>query len=144
MLVESINPGVAVQGQVHKIKSDSIAPDKVSKIADQNVRPDRKIKEDQQIKDDQQIKEEKNVEDGQKGKEDVQVSQDLLNELEHNINTIHNVGLEFSMHEESGRTLIKVVEKDTGDLIKQIPPEEVLELIARMGDVLGILFDERA
>jgi flagellar protein FlaG len=130
-MLEAINPGVGVQqGQVHKIKSDSIAPDKVSKIADQNVRPDRKIK------DDQQIKEEKNVEDGQ-------VSQDLLNELEHNINTIHNVGLEFSMHEESGRTLIKVVEKDTGDLIKQIPPEEVLELIARMGDVLGILFDER-
>jgi flagellar protein FlaG len=130
-MLEAINPGVAVQGQVHKIKSDSIAPDKVSKIADQNVRPDRKIKE------------EKNVEDGQKGKEDVQVSQDLLNELEHDINTIHNVGLEFSMHEESGRTMIKVVEKDTGDLIKQIPPEEVLELIARMGDVLGILFDER-
>jgi len=133
-MLEAINPGVAVQGQVHKIKSDSIAPDKVSKIADQNVRPDRKIK------DDQQIKEEKNVEDRQ---EDVQVSQDLLNELEHDINTIHNVGLEFSMHEESGRTMIKVVEKDTGALIKQIPPEEVLELIARMGDVLGILFDKR-
>ena len=137
-MLEAINPGVGVQqGQVHKIKSDSIAPAKVSKIADQKVRPDRKIK------DDQQIKEEKNVGDRQKGKEDVQVSQDLLNELEHDINTIHNVGLEFSMHEESGRTMIKVVEKDTGDLIKQIPPEEVLELIARMGDVLGILFDER-
>jgi flagellar protein FlaG len=130
-MLEAINPGVAVQqGQVHKIKSDTIAPDKVSRIADQNVRPDRKIKE------------EKNVEDRQKGKEDVQVSQDLLDELEHNINTIHNVGLEFSMHEESGRTLIKVVEKDTGDLIRQIPPEDVLDLIIRMGDVLGILFDE--
>ena len=134
-MLEAINPGVGVQqGQVHKIKSDSIAPDKVSKIADQKVRPDRKIK------DDQQIKEEKNVEDGQ---EDVQVSQDLLDELEHDINTIHNVGLEFSMHEESGRTMIKVVEKDTGDLIRQIPPEVVLDLVTRMGDVLGILFDER-
>lgn len=39
--------------------------------------------------------------------------------------------------------MIKVVEKDTGDLIRQIPPEEVLDLVARMGDVLGILFDER-
>jgi flagellar protein FlaG len=65
-----------------------------------------------------------------------------LDELEHNINTIHNVGLEFSMHEESGRSIIKVVEKDTGDLIRQIPPEDVLDLIIRMGDVLGILFDE--
>ena len=137
-MLEAINLGVAVQGQVHRIKPDSIAPDKVSRIADQNVRPDRKIKEHQQIK------EEKNVDDGQKGKEDVQVSQDLLDKLEHNINTIHNIGLEFSMHEESGRTMIKVIEKNTGDLIRQIPPEEVLELIARMGDVLGILFDERA
>ena len=137
MLVESINPGVAVQGYVHKIKSDSIAPDKVSKIADQNVRPDRKIIANQQIK------EKKNVEDGQKGKEDVQISQDLLDGLEHDINTIHNVGLNFSIHKESGRTIVKVVEKNTGDLIKQIPAEEVLKLIDRMDDMLGILFDKR-
>jgi flagellar protein FlaG len=136
-MLEAINLGVSVQGQVHKIKFDSIAPAKVSKIAEQKIRPDRKIKEEQQIK------EEKNIEDEQEGKEDIQVSQDLLNELEHDINTIHNVGLEFSMHDESGRTMIKVVEKDTGDLIRQIPPEEVLDLVARMGDVLGILFDER-
>ena len=136
-MLEAINPGVAVQGQVHKIKSDSIAPDKVSKIADQNVRPDRKIIANQQIK------EKKNVEDGQKGKEDVQISQDLLDGLEHDINTIHNVGLNFSIHKESGRTIVKVVEKNTGDLIKQIPAEEVLKLIDRMDDMLGILFDKR-
>ena len=137
-MLEAINPGVAVQGQVHKIKSDSIAPAKVSKIADQKVRPDRKIK------DDQQIKEKKNVEEEQKEKEDAQVSQDLLNELEHNINTIHNVDLEFSMHEESGRTMIRVIEKDTGNLIRQIPPKDVLDLIARIGDVVGLIFDEKA
>ena len=138
-MLEAINVGAAFQqGQVHKIKSDdSIAAAKVSKIADQKVRPDRKIK------DDQQIKEKKNVEEEQKKKEDAQVSQDLLNELEHNINTIHNVELEFSMHEESGRTMIRVVEKDTGDLIRQIPPEEFLELATKIGDVLGMLLDKR-
>ncbi|MDL1963997.1 MAG: flagellar protein FlaG [Deltaproteobacteria bacterium] len=137
-MLEAINPGVAVQGQVHKIKSDdNIASAKVSKIADQKVRPDR------QIKNDLQIKEEKNVGEEQKEKKGIQVSQDLLDELEHDINTIHNVGLEFSMHEESGRDVIKVVEKDSGNLIRQIPPDEVLELITRMGDVLGILFDKK-
>jgi len=137
-MLEAINPGVAVQGQVHKIKSDdNIASAKVSKIADQKVRPDR------QIKNDLQIKEEKNVGEERKEKKGIQVSQDLLNELEHDINTIHNVGLEFSMHEESGREVIKVVEKNTGNLIRQIPPDEVLELITRMGDVLGILFDKK-
>ncbi len=137
-MLEAINPGVAVQSQVHKIKSDdNIASAKVSKIADQKVRPDRKIKEDLQIK------EEKNIEEEQKEKKEIQVSQDLLDELEHDINTIHNVGLEFSMHEESGRNVIKVVEKDTGNLIRQIPPDEVLDLVVRMGDVLGILFDKK-
>jgi len=139
-MLETINVGVAVQsqGQGYKTKSDeSIAPVKVSRIADQKVRPDR------QIKDDQRIKEKKNVDKEQKGKEDAQVSQALLDDLENNINTIHNVGLEFSMHEESGRTMIRVVEKDTGDLIRQIPPEEVLDLVSRVGDVLGIFFDKR-
>ena len=138
-MLEAIPVGVAVQSQVHKIKpDDSIAAAKVSKVADQKVRPDRKIK------DDQQIKEKKNVEEEQKEKEDAQVSQDLLNELEHNINTIHNVDLEFSMHEESGRTMIRVIEKDTGNLIRQIPPKDVLDLIARIGDVVGLIFDEKA
>lgn len=139
-MLETINVGVAVQsqGQGYKIKSDdSITPVKVSRITDQNVRPDRKIK------DTQQIKEKKNVGEERKGKEAAQISQDLLDDLEHDINTIHNVGLEFSMHKESGRTMIKVVEKNTGDLIRQIPSEEILELVTRLGDVLGILFDKR-
>ena len=138
-MLEAINVGVAIidQGQVHKIKSDSIASAKVSKIADQNIRPDRRIK------DDRQIKEEKNVEEEQRGKEDIQISQDLLDELEKDINTIHNVGLQFSVHDESGRTMIKVVEKDTGDLIRQIPSEEILDLVTRINGVLGILFDKR-
>ncbi|MCK5507245.1 MAG: flagellar protein FlaG [Desulfobacterales bacterium] len=139
-MLETINVGVAVQsqGQGYKTKSDeSIAPVKVSRIEDQKVRLDL------HIKDDQRIKEKKNVDEEQKGKENAQVSQALLDDLENNINTIHNVGLEFSMHEESGRTMIKVVEKDTGDLIRQIPPEEVLDLISRVNDVLGIFFDKR-
>ena len=138
-MLEAIKPVVTVQGQVqvHKIKSDNIASAKVSRIADQKVRPDR------QIKDNRQIKEEKNVEEEQKEKKEIQVSQDLLDKLEHDINTIHNVGLEFSMHEESGRNVIKVVEKDTGNLIRQIPPDEVLELVTRMVDMLGILFDKK-
>ena len=136
-MLEAINPVVTVQGQVHKIRSDNIASAKVSRIADQKVRPD------QQIKEYQQIKKEKNVEKEQKEKKEIQVSSALLDDLENNINTIHNVGLEFSMHEESGRNVIKVIEKDTGNLIRQIPPDEVLELISRMVDMLGILFDKK-
>ncbi len=120
-MVEAINGGVAIQTPEYKIKSDDgIAPDKVARIEDQKVRPDQEIIE----------------------KEKIQVSQ-VLDALNDNINTIHNVGLEFSKHEDSGREVIKVVEKETGDLIRQIPPEEMLDLAVRMNELVGILFDER-
>ena len=144
-MLEGINIGVAIQDQSHKIKikSDTIVTAKVSKIADQKVRQDRQIKVEQKIKDDQQVEEEKDVEEEQK-KKDVHVSQNLLDNIENDINTIHNVSLRFSVHDESGRTMIKVIEKSTGNLIRQIPPEEMLELVSRIDKVLGMLFDERA
>jgi len=40
--------------------------------------------------------------------------------------------LQFSVDERSGRTVIKVVDKDTKEVIRQIPEEQVLELAARL------------
>lgn len=48
-----------------------------------------------------------------------------------------NNNLEFSIDEELGRTIVRVVDKETGDTIRQIPPEEILALarhLAAHGD----------
>lgn len=50
---------------------------------------------------------------------------------------------EFSYHEETKRVSIKVIDKDTEEVIKEIPPEETLEMIEKMWELAGILFDER-
>ncbi len=50
---------------------------------------------------------------------------------------------EFSYHEETKRVSIKVVDKDTQEVIKEIPPEETLEMIQKMWELAGILVDER-
>lgn len=52
--------------------------------------------------------------------------------------------LQFSIDESSGRTVIKVVDKDTQEVIRQIPEEQVLELAARMDKVAGVFVEDEA
>lgn len=48
-----------------------------------------------------------------------------------------NKGLEFSVDKASGRDVIKVIDKNSGDLIKQYPTEEVLDLVAKLSEATG-------
>jgi flagellar protein FlaG len=43
--------------------------------------------------------------------------------------------LSFNMDEASGRTVIRVVDRDSGDLIRQIPSDEVLAIASHIRDV---------
>jgi flagellar protein FlaG len=40
--------------------------------------------------------------------------------------------LQFSVDEESGKTIVKVIDAETGDTIREIPPEEILEMQNRL------------
>ncbi|MGY3687902.1 flagellar protein FlaG [Vibrio coralliilyticus] len=45
-----------------------------------------------------------------------------------------NTGLSFRVDEESGRDVVTIYEADTGDIIRQIPDEEMLEILRRLRD----------
>ncbi|CAK4067048.1 flagellar protein FlaG [Vibrio sp. MarTm2] len=45
-----------------------------------------------------------------------------------------NKGLSFRVDEESGRDVVTIYEADTGDIIRQIPDEELLEILRRLRD----------
>ena len=83
----------------------------------------------------------KQAEAAEKGRQEI--SQEFLGELEHDIQMIHNVGLQFSVHESTGRTMVRVVNKDTGNMIREIPPKEILDLAAKLDEMIGILFDKK-
>ena len=51
--------------------------------------------------------------------------------------------LSFSLDEDTGDTVINVVDNKTGDVIRQIPPEEILNLKKKMGKMQGLLLDTR-
>jgi flagellar protein FlaG len=55
----------------------------------------------------------------------------------------HRTRCEFSYHEETKRVSIKVFDKDTEEVIREIPPEEALEMVEKMWELAGLLIDER-
>ncbi|MBB1276734.1 flagellar protein FlaG [Pseudoalteromonas sp. SR43-3] len=53
-----------------------------------------------------------------------------------------NRSLQFKVDEDSGRDVIKVLDKDSGEVIKQYPSEEVLSLVSKLSESAGILIDQ--
>ena len=51
--------------------------------------------------------------------------------------------LRFEIFEETGDLFAQVIDTDTGEIIKTIPPLEMLETLARISDAVGLLVDER-
>lgn len=51
--------------------------------------------------------------------------------------------IEFSIHEKSGRMMVKVVDTKTHDVLKEFPPEELLDTIGAIRDYVGALLDKK-
>lgn len=56
---------------------------------------------------------------------------------------MHNSEAIFGIHEETNRVTIKIVDKETDEVIKELPPEKTLDMIARVWEMAGILVDEK-
>lgn len=49
----------------------------------------------------------------------------------------------FGVHEDTNRIMIKIMDKDTKEVIKEFPPEKTLDMIARIWEMAGLLVDEK-
>lgn len=49
----------------------------------------------------------------------------------------------FGIHEKTNRVTIKMVDKETKKVIKEFPPDETLDMIAKVWEIAGILVDEK-
>ena len=54
-----------------------------------------------------------------------------------------NIQSEFGIHEKTNRITVKLVDKTTKEVIKELPPEKTLDLIAKAWEMAGILVDEK-
>lgn len=72
-----------------------------------------------------------------------EISQEMLNELSQDIESLHSVGLSFSRHETTGRTMVRVMDRETNELIREIPAEKVLDMAAKIEMMVGLIFDQK-
>ena len=49
----------------------------------------------------------------------------------------------FGIHEATNRVTIKIIDKDTRKVIKEIPPEKTLDMIAKVWELAGLMVDEK-
>lgn len=71
--------------------------------------------------------------------EDVRQATEALNETVRALNG----RLSFVLHEESGRMQVRVIDNQTQEVVKEIPPTEVLEVVARIREMIGVLLDKK-
>ena len=69
-------------------------------------------------------------------KQAVQKIQETVDNLAHN--------LRFSIDENTGRTIIKVLDAHTDEVIRQIPTKEAIEIARTLDKVQGLLFNDKA
>jgi flagellar protein FlaG len=51
--------------------------------------------------------------------------------------------LEFSVHEQTKLIAVKVKDSETGEVIREIPPEKSLDFVAKLWEMAGIFIDEK-
>ncbi len=54
-----------------------------------------------------------------------------------------NTKFEFSVHKKTKEIMVKVIDSETNEVIREIPPEKILDMVAKMWEMAGIIVDER-
>lgn len=80
------------------------------------------------------------VKSGQVESSSEQVIEDRVSELNSFVQNIQR-GIQFSAQEESGRSIITVTDKDTGDVIRSFPSEQMLAISKHLAESLAVQDD---
>ena len=86
----------------------------------------------------QDEQEEFHLEPGTLDEESVDFMTKELNELMSKI----NCNIEFTYHQDAGMMSVKMVDKETQEVIKELPPEEMIENMVKAKDWLGAFLDK--
>ena len=74
---------------------------------------------------------------------DENVVEEIVEDLNQFVQQIERE-LRFSIDDDSGETIIKVIDSKTDEVIRQIPREEIMNLRRHLGEVRGMLFKTEA
>jgi flagellar protein FlaG len=50
----------------------------------------------------------------------------------------------YEIHDKFKDIMIKIVDDKTGQVIQELPPKKILDMVAKMCELVGVLFDKKA
>lgn len=53
----------------------------------------------------------------------------------------YDTRLEFSIHEQTHQIMVKIFKND--EVVRELPPEKILDMVAKMMELAGLLVDEK-
>ncbi|RXJ02273.1 flagellar protein FlaG [Anaerobacillus alkaliphilus] len=74
------------------------------------------------------------------------VSEIELNKKVESINkflTSTNSSLKFTLHEELNEYYVSIIDEQTKEIIKEIPPKKLLDMFAAMKETIGLFIDKK-
>src|SRR5690554_10376 len=81
-------------------------------------------------------------------KEEV-IKEEFRERVEETVNNMNDIvedvieSLRFKLHDDTKRLMCQVINIETMEVIKELPPEEMLDLSARIQEMVGIILDEK-
>jgi len=55
-----------------------------------------------------------------------------------------DIHAEYEVHDKLNQIMIKIVDNKTKDVLLEIPPKKILDMVAKMCEMVGILVDKKA
>ena len=149
MTIEPISSLMTVQAQ-----NTAAARNTVTKVTTEenpseynpaNVKAADKLDQTTSVVENAKGKEQNNTSSNQSNDQQQQITNEQIKKAVEKLNKtmISHSEAVFGIHEATNRITIKIVDKDTKEVIKELPPEKTLDMIAKVWEMAGILVDEK-
>ena len=75
----------------------------------------------------------------------LQTAQKIQRQVDHmnKLFEVNYTSVKFNVHEDTERLMIRVVDRKTEEIVREIPSEEFLDMVSRMVDYMGFMVDQK-
>lgn len=149
MTIEPISSVMTVQAQntaaVRNTTTKVTTEENPSEYNPANVNAADKLDQTTAVVENAQSKDQNNTSADANSEQQQQVTNEQIKKAVEklNKNIMSHSEAVFGIHEATNRITIKIIDKDTKKVIKELPPEKTLDMIAKVWEMAGILVDEK-
>ena len=128
------------------MKVEGIDPSILNRVKDQITKPPVQDNERSRIQE-ERVQQQRQQNRAQQAT--VELERGLLEEVEEAVRKLNDtadamqLSLRFQMHQGSDRWMVQVIDVRQDEIIREIPPENILNVVAQIQSLIGVLLDER-